>query len=97
MMVVEIIFGVVTLLAMFVSYYFYVKGVLISAASGAIDSAEATDKVGEEKFKMVCEQLKSLIPAVMKPFINDTLIEVIVQGTFDAIESFAKKQVDRKE
>lgn len=96
-MVVEIILGVVTLLVMFVSYYFYTKGVLIDAASGAIDSAEGTGKVGEEKFKMACDQLKSLIPTAMKPFIGDKLIELIVQSTFDSIDSFAKKQIAKKE
>ena len=96
-MVLDIILSVVSLLALFVSYYFHVRGLLNDAASGVIDNVEQPGFTGEEKFKMACEQLKSLIPTAMKPFIGDKLIEVIVQTTFDSIESFAKKQTKTKE
>ncbi len=96
-MVLDIILGVVSLVAIFISYYFHVKGLLNDAASGVIDDVEQPGFTGEEKFKMACEQLKALIPMAMKPFISDKLIEMIVQGTFDSIESFAKKQTDKKE
>lgn len=96
-MVLDIILGIVSLVAIFISYYFYVKGFLNDAASGAIDSAETIGGKGEEKFKMACEQLKALIPMAMKPFISDKMVEMIVQTTFDSIESFANKQTNTKE
>jgi len=96
-MVLDIILGVISLIAMFISYYFYIKCMLNDAACDAIDNAEATGGKGAEKFCFACELLKSLIPMAMKPFISDKMIEMIVQSTFDSIESYAKKQTKKKE
>ena len=35
------------------------------------------------------------MPAGLKPFFSHDLMEQIVQGAFDAIQSFAKKQLDK--
>ena len=50
---------------------------------------------GGMKFEWVVGQLYGLIPLAVRPFVPRSLIEQIVQTTFDAIEGYAKMQLDR--
>ena len=40
-------------------------------------------------------QLYDLIPLAVRPFVPRKLVEQIVQTTFDAIEGYARMQLDR--
>jgi hypothetical protein len=94
--ILTVVFGVVALIGTFVSYYFYIKGIIIKAATGAIDNAEQPDKKGEEKFKEAVDQIMTLIPTVLKPFITKDFVGKLVQAAFEKIESYAKKQVEKQ-
>lgn len=74
------------------SYYFYLKAKITNAAIDAINTAEDTDKVKEEKMAIAIDEIKKIIPSAIKPFITDSMIEAIIQHSFDKIEEFAKKQ-----
>lgn len=52
-------------------------------------------KSGGVKFEWVVGQLYNLLPLAVRPFVPRKLIEQIVQTTFDAIEGYAKTQLDR--
>lgn len=49
---------------------------------------------GGVKFEWVVDQLYELIPLAVRPFIPRKLVERIVQTTFDAIEGYARMQLD---
>lgn len=51
-------------------------------------------KAGGEKFSWVVETLYNLIPKPLKIFVTKRCIEKIVQNSFDAIEEYAKMQID---
>jgi hypothetical protein len=50
-------------------------------------------KAGGAKFNWVVETLYNLVPIPLKLFITKSIIEKIVQGTFDSIEEYAKMQI----
>ena len=52
-------------------------------------------KAGGFKFDWVVGQLYDLLPLAVRPFVPRSLIEQIVQTTFDAIEGYARMQLDR--
>ena len=71
---------------------------LRSAAVEYIDRAEQEFKGvkrGGEKFKWVVDNLHSILPEAIKPFISKSTIEDIVQNTFDIVEGYAKQQLDK--
>lgn len=51
-------------------------------------------KAGGEKFSWVVEALYNLIPTPLKIIVTKKCIEKIVQNSFDAIEEYAKMQLD---
>lgn len=94
--IVNIILGVVAVVAAFAGYYFYIKAKLTKAAESAIDNAEQDDKTGEEKLNEATDSVCALIPTILKPMIKRELVKALVQTAFDKIESYAKKQVEKK-
>ena len=96
MTIVSVVLGILAIVGSLFSYYFYVKKKLSEAIAGQIDEAEKTDQCGAEKKAQVIEQLKKLIPAFLKPFISDAILDAMVQAAFDKIEEYAKKQVEKK-
>ena len=75
------------------------KNELQEKVNGYIDDAEElysdVTKAGGVKREWVIDKLYNLVPAGLKPFFSHDLMEQIVQGAFDAIQSFAKKQLDK--
>ena len=90
--IMSIILGVLTILAIFISYYFYIKGKLYKKTAEAINDAETPDMVGADKKTAAVEEIYKLVPAVLKPLITKSVIEKIVQAAFDKIDNYAKKQ-----
>jgi len=90
--ILSIVFGILSLAGVFVSYYFHIKSKITKAATESIDKAEVSDKTGEEKFKEAVDLVMALIPTVAKPFFSRKFVENIVQMAFDSIKSFAEKQ-----
>ena len=59
---------------------------LKDAAIKFILEAEKTLANNEEKFDMVCEKVITLLPNWLEVFITPTMIEKLVQHTFDSIK-----------
>jgi uncharacterized membrane protein YdjX (TVP38/TMEM64 family) len=90
--IVSIIASLIAIAGGFINYYFQVKKSIAEAAPGAIDRAESLDKIGKEKFDNAVNYITELIPVVIKPFIPKSVIEKMIQGVFNKMESYAKKQ-----
>lgn len=95
--IIEIALGILAVLATFVGYYFYIKAKISKAATDAVNDAEEPDKIGVEKFKLAVEQVYALVPAILKPIINKTLIKRLIQEAFEKIEEYAEKQLAKKD
>ena len=93
--VIFVIFTLLTLGITLFSYYLSIKNKISSEAMKAINAAEDTDLDGAEKKKLAVEQVKSLVPKMLSPFITDEVIELIVQMTFDEIKAYALKQTNK--
>lgn len=72
---------------------------LSGMAAELITEAEAVykdaTKAGGEKFEWVVSSLYQALPGVIRPFLSRSLVESVVQATFDAVEGYAKLQLDR--
>lgn len=91
-----IIFAILTIAGVFVSYYFYVKSKVYAATEAAVNDAEQEDKTAEEKMRFAVSEIYSIVPAVLKPILTPQAIEKIVQKAFDKIEEYAQKQVKKE-
>lgn len=54
-----------------------------------------TAKAGGQKFEWVVDTLYNLLPAPVRILFPRSVISTIVQNTFDAIERYAKTQLDK--
>lgn len=94
--ILTVVFAVLSIVGILVSYYFYVKNKITKAIADEVDNAEIDDVEGPAKKEEVIAQLQKLIPAVLKPFITYKMLDALVQTVFDGIERYAKKQVKKK-
>lgn len=94
--ILTVVFAILTIAGILVSYYFYIKSKITKAIAGEVDNAEQDDIEGPKKKAEVIAQLQTLIPAVLKPFITYAMLDKLVQTVFDGIERYAKKQVEKK-
>lgn len=94
--IIEIVLGVLAVLATLIGYYFYIKAKISKAATDAVNDAEKLDKIGAEKLEAAVEQVYALVPAILKPMLNKTLMGQLIQEAFDKIEAYAKKQLAKK-
>lgn len=85
-----------TLLAIIFGYYQTVRKKIEQEALNAINQAEELDKIGAEKMKEAVNTVYSIIPKIIKPFISEKLIETIIQGVFDKVEEYARKQSSKE-
>ena len=95
-LILSIVSCLFTLVAIVISYYLAIRKKIEQEALNAINKAEDTDKIGEEKMQNAVEIVYDIIPAVAKPFISKKLIETIIQSVFDKVEEYARKQVAKK-
>lgn len=83
-----------------IALYFNYNTKLNQNVTGYIKDAEEfykdSTKAGGEKFDWVCDQLYRLIPAPFRLVFTEEMIDEIVQKAFDAIENYAKTQLDKK-
>lgn len=95
-LILSIVSCLFTLVAIVISYYLAIRKKIEQEALNAINKAEDTDKIGEEKMQDAVEIVYDIIPAVAKPFISKKLIETIIQDVFDKVEEYARKQVNKE-
>lgn len=95
----EIIITIVSIICTIVSilcgYYIYIRKKIEQEALNAINKAEDTDKVGKEKMAEAVETIYNILPACVRPFISKDMIEIVVQGVFDKMEEYVRKQVKK--
>ena len=91
--IITIIMAIVGIAGAIAAYYMHIRKKIENTALDAINETENMDAVGEEKFKQAVDIVMGVIPAVAKPFIPRSIVEVIVQKVFDKVAEFAKKQV----
>ena len=95
-LILTIVSSVMTVAAAILGYYQYIKKRLKEEALNAINKAEETDKIGAEKMQDAIKMVYDMVPAVARPFINEKVVELIIQGVFDKIEEYARKQIEKK-
>lgn len=95
-MVFECILAILLVASTFLTYYLKVKSAIEREAIGAINNAENTEKMGEEKMKQAIEQVNKVVPPFLKPIFNDELLEMVIQIAFEEMKEFAEKQVKKK-
>lgn len=81
------------------SLYWKQNAALRQQAGQLIGEAEKTfadiAKAGGQKFEWVVDALYGLLPAPVRIFFPRRIVSGIVQNAFDAIEQYAKTQLDR--
>ena len=91
--ILTILFALLTIVVTIYSYYLSVRKKIEESALTAINDAEDLDADGKEKMRVAVDTVYSLVPPVIKPFLNKQLVEVIIQSIFDKVEAYAKKQM----
>ena len=80
--------------------YFQYNTKLNKKATEYINKAEElfkdSTKAGGIKFNWVVDKLYDILPAPMRLVFTKETITVLVQRTFDEIQSYAVKQLDKK-
>ena len=94
--ILQLVLLVVTVFFGLLSYYIHIRRTLEKEALDAINDAEKTDKIGAEKMKQAVETVYSALPVAVKPFISKSLIETVIQGVFDKVEDYARKQSEKE-
>lgn len=83
-----------------VALYFQYNTKLNKKATEYINKAEElykdSTKSGGTKFNWVVDKLYDILPVPMKLVFTKETIAVLVQRTFDEIQSYAVKQLDKK-
>lgn len=81
------------------SFYWKQNAKLRQQAGQLIGEAEKafqdTAKAGGQKFEWVVDALYGLLPAPVRALFPRSIVSAIVQNAFDAIEQYAKTQLDR--
>lgn len=95
----DIIMLVIALVVGGFALYFKYNKNLATKATQFIAMAEEmykdVTKAGGQKFEWVVDQLYSIIPAPLKILFTREMLSTLVQKTFDAIEQYAKLQLDK--
>ncbi|MCR1960181.1 hypothetical protein CWE04_11980 [Thomasclavelia cocleata] len=60
----------------------------------AEENYKDTTKMGGKKFNEVVDKLYALVPTAIKTIITKSMIEEIVQSTFEEIEEYVQLQLD---
>jgi H+/gluconate symporter-like permease len=97
--IVQIVVPIITIIFGALSAYFNENEKLKEEAEKYIAEAEEiykdTFKAGGQKFSWVVESLYKIVPVPLRIVISKKCIEMIVQSTFDNIESYAATQIDK--
>jgi hypothetical protein len=91
----EIIVTVLLVVFGFLSAYFKTKSEVKIATSKLINIAERKYSSGTTKFAYVVDSLYKLVPAPLKFILTKEIISTIVQSTFNQMEAYAVKQMDK--
>ena len=76
--ILTIVFGILSVVAIFISYYFNIKTKIREAAAEAINTAEELKTIGAEKLIAAVNQVYTLVPMALKPFLTKEVITQII-------------------
>lgn len=96
--IINIVLAVLALTVGFAATYYKGNSKLIKAVTGYIAQAEATytsAKSGGAKMQYVVGKLYALLPAIIRPFMPESVIQTICQAIFDKVDAYAKLQLDK--
>ena len=93
--ILTIVFAILTIVGSGLAYYFYVKDKITAAANDAVNTAEDSNAVAQEKMEIAIIEIEKILPAGAKVFFTKERIRVIVQAAFDGIELYAQKQANK--
>jgi hypothetical protein len=91
----NLIFVILIIIGGFVINYFKTNSKFKDKIAALINFAESKFNDGEQKKEYVINTIYSIIPAVFKPILNKTIINMIVQSVFDSMAEYAKKKLDK--
>lgn len=98
-MIIDIISIVLYVIIGGIALYYKSNTKLNKRVNDLIDRAELlyadSTNAGGQKFSWVVDKLYGLIPAPVRLIIPKAIVETIVQNTFDSMENYAKKQLDK--
>lgn len=93
--VLNVIFAVAIVIGAFVISYFKTNSKFKDKIAALCNYAESQFDKGADKKQYVIDTIYSIVPIALKPILNKTIIGMMVQSTFDSIEEYAKKQLDK--
>lgn len=93
--VLNLIFVILMIIGGFIISYFKTNSKFKDKIAALINFAESKFIDGEQKKEYVINTIYSIIPAVFKPILNKTIINMIVQSVFDSMAEYAKKKLDK--
>lgn len=97
--IMQIVIPILAVILGAASVYYHENEKLRNSSIKYIAQAEEmykdSTKAGGQKFEWVVDMLYSVVPAPFKIFVNKSIIEKIVQSTFDGLEEYAKLQLDK--
>lgn len=83
----------------FLATYLKTKTTFLAKVVALIDEAEtvfaSSTKAGGEKFEYVVTAIMNVIPKPLQLILTRTIVSDLVQNTFDTVEAYAKKQLDK--
>lgn len=87
-----ILFGTLALGFIILSYYLSFKNKLKDKILNLINEVEKMELTGVEKMTEVIEEIKPLIPTVLKPFFNNKNLEYMIQFIFDYMKQYSSNK-----
>lgn len=93
--VLNVILAVAIVIGAFVISYFKTNSKFKDKIAALCNYAESQFSKGTDKKQYVIDTIYSIVPIALKPILNKTIIGMMVQSTFDSIEEYAKKQLDK--
>ena len=86
-LLIDVLYFLGALFFVIMSYYFKTRASIRDNADNAVNDAEDLDIPGPEKFKAAVDQVMSCVPVLIKPIIPRSFVEVIVQNSFEMIDT----------
>jgi len=96
MQIVDIVVFVLCIIGYAVLIYFKVRGNLVEAVSELIAAAEKTGLAGSDKMAMVVAQLANMVPAPLKGFLTEKMLQTLAQHIFDWMKQYALNYIEAK-
>lgn len=96
MQIVDIVVAVLCVIGYAVMIYFKVRGNVVEAVAELIAAAETTGLAGSDKMAKVVAELAGMVPAPLKGFLTEKMLQSIAQSIFDRMKQYALNYIEAK-